>query len=229
VIELEGDEDPEILEQALAISPRDLDIGLVVRRATLEGSVFTTSSYHPARLFQSIEALKGGFVAAEPVTKAQAQQIGAIYARLQTHDHNIVNVRRFISLVLEMKDLPLFSPLQFLGYFAVLESLLTHPPKPTDPYESITRQIKKKLALLDKRWQPALDYSSFANVSHEKVWSIMYAYRSALAHGGVPDFKNELAVLGNERNAHALLRRSVKQVISQALLEPDLIADLRNC
>jgi hypothetical protein len=229
VIELKGDEDPEILEQALAISPRDLDIGLIVRRATLNGVALTTCSYHPARLFQSIEALKHGRAVAEPVTKIQAQQMGAVYARLQSHDHNIVDLRRVVSLVLEMKDLPLFSALQFLGYFAVLESLLTHPPKPTDPYESITRQIKKKLALLDKRWQPALDYSSFANVPYEKVWSSMYAYRSALAHGGIPDFKKELAVLGNERNAHALLRQTVKRVISQTLQEPDLIADLQNC
>ncbi len=49
----------------------------------------------------------------------------------------------------QLKALPHFSPLRFLGYFAMLESLLTHAPNPSDPYDSITRQVQKRRALLE--------------------------------------------------------------------------------
>jgi hypothetical protein len=116
-----------------------------------------------------------------------------------------------------------------LGHFAVLEALLTHPPKPTDPYDSITRQVKKKLALLDRRSQPGIDYSSFAEANRETVWAKMYAYRSTLAHGGAPTFDGDLQVLESHDNALKLVKQTAKMVIRQALIEPQLLADLRDC
>jgi hypothetical protein len=116
-----------------------------------------------------------------------------------------------------------------LGHFAVLEALLTHPPKPTDPYDSITRQVKKKLALLDHRSQPGIDYSSFAEANRETVWAKMYAYRSTLAHGGAPTFDGDLQVLGSHDNALKLVKQTAKALIRQALIEPQLLADLRDC
>ena len=38
----------------------------------------------------------------------------------------------------------------------------------------------------------------------------MYAYRSAIAHGGTPNFDGELAVLGSAKNANSLIREAVK-------------------
>jgi len=116
-----------------------------------------------------------------------------------------------------------------LGYFAILESLLTHPPKPTDPYESITRQVKKKIALLDNRWTDRIDYTRFAGTPPETVWKRMYHYRSALAHGAKPDFGRELSALQNAETALNLLKETVKAVIRYALLEPQLLVDLREC
>ena len=128
-----------------------------------------------------------------------------------------------------MKDLPPFSPLQILGYFAILESILTRQPNPDDRYDSITRQITQKLALLNRRWYPALDYTNFGKATHDKVWSKMYAYRSAIAHGTTPDFKSQLSALGTADNANILIGDAVKQTIRQALMEPELLADLHNC
>lgn len=117
-------------------------------------------------------------------------------------------------------DVPRFSPLQILGYFAVLESILTHAPNPDDRYDSITRQIKQKLALLNGRWRPPLDYSAFSGLSHDKVWSKMYAYRSAIAHGATPNFDGELSALGKAENSNVLISEAVRKTICQALEEP---------
>jgi len=116
-----------------------------------------------------------------------------------------------------------------LGYFAVLESLLTHAPNPTDPYDSITRQIKKKLAVLDNRWSIKIDYGPFGGVPAEKIWTKMYAYRSRIAHGGVPDFVGDLKLLVSDDRVLKPIKETAKSVIRQALVEPQLLFDLREC
>lgn len=50
--------------------------------------------------------------------------------------------------------------------------------RPTDPYDSITRQVKKKMTLLSHRFQMSLDYSWFSGADSEKVWGKMYVYRA---------------------------------------------------
>jgi hypothetical protein len=89
--------------------------------------------------------------------------------------------------------------------------------------------MKQKLALLNKRWKPPLDYSAFCGVSHEKIWSKMYGYRSAIAHGSTPNFVGELSVLGTAKNANLLIREAVRKTICQVLEEPQLLRDLQNC
>src|SRR5262249_45744081 len=131
--------------------------------------------------------------------------------------------------MLDLEALPHQSPLCYLGYFGILESLLTHQPRKTDTIDSITRQIIKKVALLDNRWKPRIDYGPFKGAKPETVWSAMYSYRSCLAHGGKPDFKNELQLLDNHEVALALVKQTTKSVLRQSLLESQLIADLRNC
>jgi len=163
------------------------------------------------------------------VTKSDAEEVRQNYLKLAEHDKHTLDLDKVFKLVFELMDLPRFSPLQILGYFAVLESILTHAPNPDDRYDSITRQIKQKLALLNRRWRPPLDYSAFSGLSHDKVWSKMYAYRSAIAHGATPNFVGELSALGKAENSNVLISEAVRKTICQALEEPQLLADLRNC
>src|SRR4051812_5497394 len=93
----------------------------------------------------------------------------------------------------------------------MLEALLTHPPDPADPYQSITRQIKKKLALVGRRCRPCTNYAAFNKSEIETIWTKMYEYRSCLAHGSTPDFKRKLNVLGN------MSERSVSSKIPSSL------------
>jgi hypothetical protein len=57
----------------------------------------------------------------------------------------------------------------------------------------------------------------------------MYEYRSAIAHGGKPDFAKDLLILKSHDHALEFLKETVKAVIRQVIIEPTLIQDLREC
>ncbi len=164
-----------------------------------------------------------------PLSLSDVQEITTLHSELQQHNHDVFDLRRVISELGHLKDLPRNSPLRFLGYFAILESLLTHAPKETDPYDSITRQVKKKIALINNRLLKPLDYSAFGNTAQETVWGKLYTYRSAIAHGSTPNFKNELKALKSAEHALDFLQHTVKAITRHALKEPQLLADLREC
>lgn len=233
VIEFDTDDpDLDLLEAALAVATTSLEIAFAKIRVDVNGVTRPACLYRTPRLFQSISALD--LAGAErddqmlSVGKAEGDEIRQIFTRMAEHDHTILGLTRVVELLLELKDLPRFSPLQVLGYFAILESVLTHQPNPEDRYESITRQITQKLALLNRRWSSQLDYTPFAGAAHEKIWSKMYAYRSAIAHGRKPDFKSQLGLLKDANSANLLIRDAVKKAIRQAFVEPQLMADLHN-
>ncbi len=234
VIEFSGDnQELALLEKALSIAPCGIELGFTLSSTTFGTKKVPACIYSPPRLFQSLSALQDALYSADgpgqSLTNADVEQVSKIYAALKAHDHNVVDLNRVFQLLFQLKDLPHFSPLQVLGFFAVLESILTHRPNPEDRHDSITRQIKQKLALLNRRWQPPLDYSNFAAPSHDILWSKMYEYRSAIAHGATPDFKSKLKILQNPLNANALVSEAAKKTICQALTEPQLLADLQNC
>jgi hypothetical protein len=222
-----------VLATALAIAPIELEIGFVFSIGKLERLSLPICVYRPPRLFQSLLALSRAHESVvgcgKTVTIPEIGQIRAIYEQVRTHDHSVLNLQRAFALYFELKDLPHFSPLQILGYFAILELILTHQPNAEDRCDSITRQITKKLALLNNRWSSPFDYAAFRPLTHEKLWSKMYAYRSAIAHGAEPDFGSGLAALHSAKHANALIGETVRKTLCHALVEPQLLADLHKC
>lgn len=215
------------IQEAFDLAPLELEVGFTILAEQSPGLGIT---YHPGRLFHVLEDVSP----ARPdfftdVSAADVEVIRRTREKLEEHDHDLVDLRRLIAQLRSLKALQRHSPLRFLGYFAVLEELLTHAPKPTDPYESITRQVRKKVALLDNRWYIHLDYGPFRDAAPDTVWTKMYSYRSLLAHGGAAEFTGQLATLGNHENALKLVKDCVKAVMRQALEEPQLLRDLREC
>jgi Apea-like HEPN len=185
-----------------------------------------TLLFDPGRLFSQVKRALRDDLPFSQMTSEIALEIQAMHWSLKNSD--LGKVGKLSDQMLSLDALPHSSSLLFLGYFAILESLLAHAPNPTDTIDSITRQVKRKLALLSNRWQPRLDYAVFGEATPDSIWSQMYAYRSALAHGGEPDFEKKLKLL-NPSSALALLRQAVTAVLRQAIKEPQLIADLRSC
>jgi len=213
------------LEEIFTFSPLELRVAFTVVSSGVSGAS-EGWIMHPGRFAQYLEKRPVSFV---DVGVSDVEQVALIHSQYTRHDPSLIDVKRLARQLLDLEALPYYSPMRFLGYFAILESLLTHQPKDTDTIDSITRQVKRKIALLDNRWQPRIDYERFQNTKPDTVWSKMYAYRSCLAHGSEPDFASDLQVLKDHNTALELLKQTVKAIIRQALLEPQLILDLREC
>jgi hypothetical protein len=199
---------------------------LAGRFPNLVGGMLT---FQPDRLFQFVRQSHQTERLFVEIGHEQAEQIAHIHNLTQQNEAKLIDFDGYIGQLSALKELPRDSPLRFLGYFALLESLLTHAPVPTDPYDSITRQIKKKLTLLEHRLLYPIDFGEFGTEKHERIWAKMYDYRSKVAHGGKPNFTNEHKLLKSHQCALNLVRETAKAVITQALREPQLILDLQEC
>jgi len=124
-----------------------------------------------------------------------------------------------------------YTPLKNLSYFSIIECILTHPPRPLDTIDSITRQVSTKLSLLGKRFQRVLEYElQFPSlVEPETVWKKLYDYRSRLAHGSHVDFNKDFKALQSTENIRFFLFETVKLILLYALKDPDFLTDLQKC
>lgn len=141
------------------------------------------------------------------------------------------DLRRKINEYTSLRALGKHVRMQLLGRFAILESLIVHKPKGSDPYDSITRQVKTKMTLLERRLERPVEYTRFVVAGKiDATWGSLYSLRSTIAHGGRPTFdKGEFARLRSLENADRLVASAVRSVLRQTLHEPELLEDLRDC
>lgn len=156
--------------------------------------------------------------------------------RCALDDEKYPEIARALALFVQLDQLNDFMDAKLLGHFTVLESLLSHAPDKHDPVDSITRQLKRNLVLLDHRMpsNENLELDQFGqNATGEQVISKLYSIRSAAAHGG----SNEVAVKWlDDRtpsgwswsdNINGYVRKLTQRVLVAALREPGLVSDLR--
>ncbi|MEW2019310.1 hypothetical protein [Rhodococcus sp. NPDC076796] len=142
---------------------------------------------------------------------------------------------RMLQLFTETSDLPERSKQKFLAYLAIIEGLLTHQPAPGDRVDSIGKQLRRNITLLDNRLPPhrKLELDKFGGTNPNKVIDKLYNYRSAIAHGGNPE--DVLDVIFEKRwpqpltvlELHRFARRITKRLLIAALREPILVRDLK--
>jgi hypothetical protein len=232
VIAIEGSHETITdIQHASDLASTELEIGFAVL-FTFPGSP-GGFVFHPGRFFQALEdcnqaAYAQNLQSLVQVSEPVANEIATLCAKLRSADRRLIDVKALAGRMGDLKLLPSRSPLIFLGYFAILESLLSHPPRISDPYDMVIRQVKSKLALLNNRFDRKIDYSRFAGAPAETVWTKMYNYRHSLAQGSTPIFEGDLAVLGSHAHAVGLLKRTVKAILRQALVEPQLLLDLKD-
>lgn len=163
----------------------------------------------------------------ELLDQAAVDQIRETWGRFSALDPAHAPIAAAVELYASLGPMwsgKLFHP---LGVFAAMESLLTHDSR--GGYDSLTHQISTKMSLLDNRFATRLDYSSFGDTESDKIWKLLYAYRSAIAHGGKPDFKGRLSDLKDDGTAVAFLDYAARMLLRHALQEPQLVLDLRSC
>ncbi len=215
------------LMDSMILAPTELGIGF--RIAYFKGTESLT--WDGAQLVHELHRARFGQNFFQTLNKQAVRQIRDIYSKLSAHDHEIINLTSTINQLRDLKSMRHDSPLRYLGYFAIIESILTHAPKSTDPYDSITRQVYTKMALLNRRFAVSLPYKAhFGGVSPKKVWQSLYAYRSAIAHGSSPDFNStQRKIIGNKDAALDFVRVATLSLVRQVLYEPAFIKDLRDC
>jgi hypothetical protein len=133
------------------------------------------------------------------------------------------------------------SLVKILGYFSLIESLLSHAPSPNDSIGSITRQLQRNLTFIHNRLSDGynLGLNEFGDMTTDKVISRLYSYRSMIAHGGTSTKDLDLLVEAHKKHegklwvetgsqwAERFIRRLIKRVLVYALREPNIVLDLK--
>jgi hypothetical protein len=235
----------KMIAEALRIADAELWVELwsAKRPPNSEGPLVNLGG-HLGRCLQFLgrQATASTRVPALPDLTAAAQ---IVRLRSAFDDSAYPEIVRCIELFREYDVVSDSSPIKILGYFAVLEGLLSHNPDPTDPADSITRQLKRNLVLLSHR---ALENHEFgldgffgqgSSVTPDQVIGHLYGYRSSLTHGNVgSELAKDLNWLYGRRPAggepiHAELwienfvRHLVRRTLLAALREPQLVNDLK--
>jgi hypothetical protein len=210
---------------ASALTPQELEAGPTF----IHGGGASSLAFGPViqRFLGEVAMEQAEFVT---LTVTDVADLSHVYKKVLEHDDTIVNLRGALNDYIALRMIPKRSSLRFLGLFAILESLLTHDPKPGDPYDSVTRQVNKKMGLLNRRFARPLDYElHFKGLKREKIWPMLYDLRSSFAHGVRFDFASKFQALGTLDNAFRFVGTATRAVMRQALDEPHLIVDLKEC
>ncbi len=216
------------LTQVSLVTEASLDIGSIYLHEYAHGWV----PYALVNLY-SMSNLKETVT----VNEANLRELGDVYksklAIAGSYDQAgpFPEIKRAFEMLNALRMLPNTSSFHVIGLFAILEMLITHNPKLEDRGDSITHQLKSKIPLLSNRFDRSLPYQEFfGKIEKTAVWSKLYAYRSACAHGGTPDFaQGPLSALKNEANANDFLKIVVQSIIRNSLKEPKLYRDIKEC
>jgi hypothetical protein len=216
------------LQLAANLLKQDLDFGFIFiyQKDGKSGGIISghsnISSYFESRLSLFIG---NGAVTMEA---AEFSVISSYVQSIKACEKGQPHIYKAVQDFFQLKSLPRNSSMVILGYFAVIESLVTHDPK--DDFDSLNHQISTKMSLLSKRFERQLDCDGhFGQLDVEQIWKKLYGYRSALAHGTPADFKTKFQILKDPSCALTFLKEAAKLTLLFAMKEPEFLADLKKC
>jgi len=219
-----------IAQVALLLDP-DIDFGFEVyfTEPDQQGDVIGYSSL-PLHLVETYSAPGEAFSNARTLrTDSLATISGLIDLQDElSGDHSFV--RHAISNFSSIRRVPRSSELRVVGYFSIVESLITHVPRLTETLDSIGHQIRNKAILLRKRFERPIEPDLyFSPGTEQKLWKLLYSYRSSLAHGASADFKTTFHALKDHDTVVRFLKEFIKELLILALKDPEFISDLKQC
>ena len=217
------------LELALALLPIEIRLGLAYFRSRSGVCTGWGSVGSPDRASASLVQID---LSAEPtkVTQEDVDHCRQNYAAITGKPGPLPYVTHAIARLHHLGALPRNSSLTLLGLFGVIECIVTHNPSPNDPTDSLGRQIRKKVPMLQRRFWPRPDPWPFPpNMDDEKLWKELYTLRSDVAHGADTADRRRDWKLKNVPIVMTYLRSTAQQLILAALREPEFLRDIKEC
>jgi len=216
------------IQPALALNDPEIEVGMTVTYNVFDNILCPGVLYNSgiiAKLSQS------NFEFGEPqIRMADIHRIAAYCSHIRALPRDSF-VRHALKILCDVQRLPVATDLGVLGYFSVLEAMITHKPRSQETLDSVLHQIRGKFALLRKRFVRPMDYAQYFNdAGAKKLWGALYEYRSCLAHGVKADFQSgDLQLLKSKSAAWDFIKEAAKNLIILGLDDPDFLADLRKC
>ena len=172
--------------------------------------------------FKNLEIIK--------VDKENILKVRSIYKLIKKFEDNDWDNKRLRSFK-EIESIKWTSPLRLLAYFIIWELLLAHKPDSKDPGDSITRQLKNKINLVNNRMSEKINFSGLIaeEIKLDTIIKKLYSLRSQIVHGDNPDYRRSLSILRGIENAESILREITRKLLIHSLKEPELFRDLKNC
>lgn len=221
----EAEQELFALERASVLTKRRIELGLRLIKPGGIGIAFGGPSLD--RLW---EACAHSDKTLHEVNVDELTEIKNVRAQLREVGDSNIKLASAMQQFVALDAIPASSPLRFLGYVSILESVITHAPSPKDPYDSLTRQVRQKMLLLGKRAALPIPYNILdEQTAPATIWSRLYEYRSAIAHGSQTDFAQRFRCLRNTALATEFVACATASVLRQLLVEPQLLDDLRLC
>lgn len=164
--------------------------------------------------------------------KKELKQIHSLITDFDNRRNEYEFIDKALGDFLRLWDISEQSPFKVLGYFSILELLLTTYRQRTSNDSSISFQLQKKINLLNNQFDTKIDITKYfkgpKTNTIETIIGKLYKYRNDIAHGNKSDFESELQILKGKRNKILdFLRMLLKKVLIQAISEPQLVKDLK--
>ena len=113
----------------------------------------------------------------QTISFQEIRTISNIYNKLQLQRDTYPYISHAIKNFTELKTMKSNLDLLLVGYFSIIETLITHPPRLNENLDSISHQITNKLSLLIKMFIRKILYTKyFEDVKEETVWKKLYGY-----------------------------------------------------
>jgi hypothetical protein len=229
VISFEGtNSELEYIEASASLLKHDLELGFTVFRKISLGNG-EGYGWHIPSLFSFFDSPSSS----EPAVVVSTNEIREIpenYHLIKKISPDHEHITRAFRKLRDLKSLPRSSELVTIGYFSIIESLVTHNPNLTESSDSLKHQIRTKIPLLSKRFQRKIDYNEYFNESNEEtIWKKLYDYRSCIVHGEHANFIGSLQILKDAKTVREFLYETVKLLLLLALREPIFLTDLKKC
>ena len=194
---------------------------------SLELENLNSSSYSPVQSILSKHNFKNYLYDPFNFPTSEIEKLKNIINSIEDIKENYPSIFHSIKILNEMSKLSDLSDFKILSYFSILESLITHKPKNSE--DSITKQIVSKIKQINNELSIKINFNFFFKQEDEdKIIKKLYAFRSAIAHGGSFSFeKKKNKILKDRNTVLVFIRHLVKRCICYAILEPQLITDLK--